>query len=177
MGRSTLKGPAAYSDITPMLYEALQKGAQVNCGTVAAAVKLVQRMNQFRIMDRKLNYEKQMRRELPQNDIYRAIEIRNRENLLYLKSIYDVLIFKRRESVVIIERRPPQPWISITDLEGNPIEVPPYDFVDPYVEMANAELNRESFKPVTTEELMRQVEERKKHNLTKPLNLMDGDKE
>jgi hypothetical protein len=150
MSRS-LKGPTAYRDIIPALEEALWKPViMIECGTTAAAVKLVQRMNQYRILDRKLNHENRLKKELPPlegpNDVmgreYRALEMRNRENLMYLRSQYDILVIRRRDSLVLIERRETHPWVKIMDGEGNEIEVKPFQVVDPYKEIESKEFDR-----------------------------------
>lgn len=177
MARNTLKGPAAYRDILPALEEALWKPVvMIECGTAAAAVKLVQRMNQFRILDRRLNHENRLKKELPPvdgpNDImgreYRAIEMRNRENLMYLKSQYDILVIRRRDSLVIIERRPEHPWLKVMDGDGNEIELKPFQIIDPYDELKNKERNRterEIIPDGTTQA------PREKFNQSRPLNL------
>jgi hypothetical protein len=50
--------PSSYRDVIPMLQFAKRSGgARFNCGTLANAIRTVQRMNQFRIVDRRINYD------------------------------------------------------------------------------------------------------------------------
>lgn len=177
-----IRGPTAYFDVIPALDAALlNDGAVVKCATTGAAVKQIQRMNQFRILDRKMNHEKRLRMELPEG-IHRSIEIDNREKLYYLKSIYDVLIIRRRNTDIIIERRPKTPWLEITDLNGNPIETTPVQVFDPIQDAHDREYDR------ANEQIQREIEHenkraiipggttqapRPKFDPTKPLSLTD----
>lgn len=139
----TLRGPTAYYDIVPALDAALYKGgARVQCGTEGAAIKLVQRMNQYRILDRKINMKRRHEKPLPADFTMASLEQANRDEMVYLSSEYDGLIIKRVGTVVILERRPDHPWIEITDMDGNPIEVIPRVVQDPERIKAGEEVDR-----------------------------------
>jgi hypothetical protein len=178
MTRKAIRGPTAYFDIIPGLDAALyNNGAVIECKSTGEAIKQIQRMNQFRILDRKMNHEKRLRMELPEG-IHRGIEIQNRENLYYLKSIYDVLVIRRRDTKIVIERRPKTPWLAITDLDGNPIETTPVQVFDPIQDAYEKEYDRfnerielEKKRPTVSGGTTQAP--REKHNATKPLNLMD----
>lgn len=139
----SLRGPRAYFDLVPALNAALYSGgARVQCGTEGAAIKLVQRMNQYRILDRKLNLKRKHEKPLPADYAMAALEQSNRDEMVYLHSEYDNLIIKRVGTVVILEHKPEHPWLEITDLQGNPIEVVPRVVQDPERIKADEDLER-----------------------------------
>jgi hypothetical protein len=131
MARRAVQGPTAYFDIIPALEGALQNnGAVIECGTTGNAIKQIQRMNQYRILNRRMNHERRLKMDLPHGPMA-GVEMKNREELFYLKSKFDVLIIRRRETKIVIEMKPSKPWLSITDLEGNPIETDIMEVFDP----------------------------------------------
>lgn len=88
-------GLHAYVDIIPFLQHALESTITMNCTDASAAIRTNQRMNQLRVLQRQEN---------------------NGE------SPYDALIFRRRGAQIIVERRGP-PAISVTDADGQEIDV------------------------------------------------------
>jgi hypothetical protein len=163
-----LKGPQAYKDITPLLMSALHRGGcQVDAGSTAAAIKLVQRMNQFRILDRKINHDAACRRELPYVAADREMELSLRNNLYYLKSDFDDLIFKRRDSIVLVEMRG-MPYKSVKTLDGEPMQIEPFEIPNPYKEHET-----KTWTPIASDGTTRPP--REKFNPNKPLSLLDDE--
>jgi hypothetical protein len=142
----TLRGPAAYADIIPLLNEAgVQGGLRIPCDNYGAAIKLRQRMNQFRILDRQLNERAKCARPLPLDKTEAYYEDENRTRRKYLVSSYDNLIIKQIDSYVIIEIRPKTTWGTVTDLAGNPVEIGPPDVTwDPIADKVKSSLDKDA---------------------------------
>jgi hypothetical protein len=150
----TLRGPAAYGDIVPYLNRALMTdGIRIEASTEGAAIKLVQRFNQFRILDRKINMKLKHERPLPTDELMRGIELDNRSQFMYLESVYDELIIRRSHTVVTIEKRDKNPWVSVTDLKGNPL--PPEEPI-------------KVFDPIKDEREMEHADRIKRHSTQTP---------
>jgi hypothetical protein len=153
-------GPNSYQDIQRILDRAWERGgARIDVGSQAAAIRMVQRMNQFRILDRKVMYEK-TKRLIPDPNNFDAVQDyeKNVNGMWALASLYDHLIIRRPvDGVVIIEKKPSRPYIAMYDLEGNLID----EGEDKPVEMPTpaGHKHEEKFDP------------------SKPLNLLDGDEE
>jgi hypothetical protein len=154
-------GPNSYQDIQRILDNAWERGgARIDVGSQAAAIRMVQRMNQFRIIDRKVMYES-VKRRVPDPNNFDAVQDyeKNINQMWALASVYDHLIIRRPvDGMVIIEKKPSRPYVAMYDLEGNlidegadvPIQAP---------KPADSQPNKEKFDP------------------GKPLNLLDGDEE
>jgi hypothetical protein len=150
----TLRGPAAYGDIVPYLQRAMMlDGIRIEASTEGGAIKLVQRLNQYRILHRKLNMKAKHERPLPTDEYMKHIELDNRSQLMYLESIYDELIIRRSGTVVTIEKRDINPWVSVTDLKGNPL--PPEEPI-------------KVFDPVMDEREMEHADRIKRHSTQTP---------
>jgi hypothetical protein len=177
----TLRGPAAYGDIVPYLNQAMMSdGVRIEASTEAAAIKLVQRFNQFRILDRKINMKTKHERPLPEDEYWRYIELENRSRFMYLESPYDELIIRRSYTVVTIEKRDKNPWLKVTDLKGNPIQVEdPIKVFDPIKHLREEEhadrIKRHSTPP--TPMPIRPVERENDIDPDQPLGLDISDEE
>jgi hypothetical protein len=128
-------GTKTYADIIPAMQQALARGGlRLTCANEAAAIRTVQRMNQYRILDRKIQNAIRTAKPLPEkqgpND-FKTEFIRERmewyrDRLMHLYSQYDELIIKRRENVVLLEIKPKQPFIAAETLDGESITIGEY---------------------------------------------------
>jgi hypothetical protein len=131
--------PNSYRDVRPMLDAALgagDRGARFSCGSRENAIRMVQRMNQFRLITRRMNFE-QHKAAGPQHNETRdrwAFEV---QNMKWHISEYDDLIIRYpRDEWIIIDRKPDRPFIEAFDGEGNPLDVamPEPNVATPWIE-------------------------------------------
>lgn len=152
-------GPNSYQDIQRILDSAWERGgARIDVGSQAAAIRMVQRMNQFRIIDRKVMYESTKRR-VPDPNNFDAVQDydKNINQMWALASLYDHLIIRRPvDGIVVIEKKPSRPYVAMYDLEGNLID-------------------EGEDKPITAP--IPAGTKQEKFNPNKPLNLLDGNEE
>src|SRR5882762_9432384 len=91
-------GPAAYRDVRDMLDLAFERGGAIfNCGSQAAAIKILQRMNNYRIIHRKISYNKiKANPPTDPNDAAGWFKYNSlTEDMYGLTSKYDDLIIRR----------------------------------------------------------------------------------
>lgn len=152
--------PNAYRDVIPMLDAALHAGgARFDCGTRENAIRMVQRLNQYRLLSRRMNFD-QHKAAGPQHNQTNDQWLFEVQQMKWHISAYDDLIIRfPRDGMIIIDRKPDQPFLAAFDKDGNPLEV----------EMPQGNLAT----PWITPAPMQSRGPREKFNPTKPLNLMD----
>jgi hypothetical protein len=115
--------PTSYQDVIPMLNFAVENnGARFECGSLGNAIRTVQRMNQYRTIERRINYDahKSAGPSPGQREHEWNWEV---QSLKYQVSIYDNLIIRRpTNSMVIIDRKPDQPYTQAYYPDGRPAD-------------------------------------------------------
>jgi hypothetical protein len=115
--------PASYRDVIPMLEFAKRSGgARFNCGTLANAIRTVQRMNQFRIVDRRINFDIHKNRppKDPDKLYWHELAIQRMD---HLTSEYDGLVIRRpTDMFVVVDVKPDKPWLEAYDANMNFVE-------------------------------------------------------
>jgi hypothetical protein len=115
--------PASYRDVIPMLEFAKRSGgARFNCGTLANAIRTVQRMNQFRIVDRRINFD--IHKNKPPKDpdrlYWHELAVQRMDHLV---SEYDGLVIRRpTDMFVVVDVKPDKPWLEAYDANMNFVE-------------------------------------------------------
>jgi hypothetical protein len=115
--------PSSYRDVIPMLQFAKRSGgARFNCGTLANAIRTVQRMNQFRIVDRRINYD--VHKNSPPKDPDRLYWHEQAvQRMEHLASEYDSLVIRRpTDMFVVVDIKPDKPWLEAFDANMNFVE-------------------------------------------------------
>lgn len=120
-------GLSNYNDLIPFLERGLISPITIECENEAGAIRTNQRMNQLRVLQR---------RESPHGE-----------------SPYDKLIFRRRDTIVIVEQRPP-PAMRVRDADGN--EIPLDQFIAPLTEGETEQLMNPKAKTPMADEWLAQ---------------------